>query len=126
MFALGHVWYGKYKVWVTTPVFTLDPLDPKAFDLPYFEVSVSKLETTYMKDHTLDNPKYFVIEYYVNLIEDDKFNFLFHLNDKKQATKSTDMIAYHSYLERRNQQMPLWKLSKESVVQLFNSLLTIS
>ncbi len=126
MFALGSVWIGQYKVWVTTPVFTVNALDPKAIDLPYFEVSVSRLETTYLQGHTIDSPKYFVTEYYVNLMDDAKFSFLFNLNDKKQASKNTDMVAYNSYLERRSQQMPLWKLSRETIRQLFDSLLALN
>jgi hypothetical protein len=114
MFALGQVWIGNYKVWVTTPVFTVDPLDPKARDLEYYEVMVTKLDSK------------FKVEYYVNLMEDDQFRFLFNVNEKKQLTDKTDVVAYNTYIERRSMQMPLWKLSTRFISQLFKVLLDIN
>lgn len=112
MFALGHVWIGDYKVWITTPVFSLSPLDSKARDLPYFEVMVTRSDG--------------LLNYYVNLMDDDKFRFLFDVNEKKQPTDKTDMVVYNSYLNNKSMQMPLWRLSKSQIDMLLRSLLSMS
>lgn len=113
MFALGNVWIGDYKVWITTPVFAVSPLDSSARDLPYFEVSLTRSDS--------------LMTYYVHLIDDDKFRvLLFDLDEKKRPTQHTDAISYQSYLDRKSMQMPLWKLSKAQIDMLLRSLLSMS
>lgn len=123
MLALGTVWIGKYKAWITTPVYTLSPLDSKAVDLPYFEVLVTREE---------DGKSY-----YVNLNKDPEVRFafemsernpLFHPKDKENPT--SDEIEFrdefHSYQHRKDQSMPLTKLSARHVQMLLGCLLYLS
>jgi len=115
MFALGNLWIGNYKLWITTPVFSLPITDSKADTLPYYEVLL-------LREEKIDKYHY---SFYTHLINDESFRFLFFLNERKQPTDKTDVTAYNSYLERKDMQMPLWKLSKLQVSQLINVLLSM-
>lgn len=119
MLALGTVKIGKYKVWITTPVFSLSPLDSKALDLPYLEVIVTR-----ERDGR---------SYYVNLNKDEEVRFgldlsernpLLHPKDKENLTRAELQFRdeFQSYQYRKDQVMPLWKLSSFHVSFLLYSL----
>lgn len=119
MLVLGSVLIGKYKMWITTPVFTLDPQDHKALDLPYFEVLLTREEGGK--------------SYYVNLNKDECVRFgldlsernpLMHPKDKENLTRAELQFRdeFHSYQHRKDQSMPLWKLSSFHVKFLLETL----
>lgn len=123
MLPLGTVWIGKYKAWITTPVFSLDPLDPKARELPYFEVLVTREEDGR--------------SYYVNLNKDPQVRFafdmsernpLFHPKDKENITADELEFReeFNSYQHRKDQGMPLTKLSARHVEMLLGCLIYLS
>ena len=116
MIALGTVWIGKYRVWVTqsSPALGVDPNDETTqIKYPYYDVLLVKEESE--TQHT-----------YINLLKDDKFRWLFDLDERNNSTKLTDETQYNAYLDRKNMGQPMWKLSGVSLHRLFCSLLFLS
>lgn len=114
MFAVGNVWIGQYKVWITVPVFTNEPWN-NADQLPYYEVMVT---------HIIDK------HYYLNPVKDI---LRLDLTDRNPLGKTKDKdnptleekefwVEHQSYLSRKDQPMPLWKLSKRHVEKLLATL----
>lgn len=58
-------------------------------------------------------------EIYVNLLKSDLFKDIFNVDKNYRPTSSTDMVEYNFYLDNKDQQMPLWKLSEVSLAALF-------
>lgn len=108
MFSLGNVYIGKYKVWVTTPVFSVHPWDTKAQNLPYFEVLVSR--------EICEKPE--KIYATVDLSAAEEFKGILSLDPQKRATGATDLISFQTYLERKSSEAPMWKLSRSNVEKL--------
>jgi hypothetical protein len=115
MFALGTVFFGAYKVWITTPVFTIHPLDCGADKLPYYEVMVTRIGN---------------MHYYVNPVKEllkldltDR-NPLHKPKDKESLTlvEREFHVEHQSYMSRKEMVMPLWKLSRRHVEELFDIL----
>lgn len=107
MFALGYLFINNYKLWITTPVYTIDMNHDYASNLSYYEACLYK--------------KYYNNSFtYVNLLKDDNFKYLLKMDKFNKPTKETDKIEYQSFLDRKDQQMPLWKLSKGNVELLIN------
>lgn len=120
MFALGNVWIGIYKVWITTPVFDVGPLSTEAEFLPYYEVMVSKKADG-------RPPGYY---YYVNPIKDI---FKWEMTDRNPLSKPKDKESptqdelefrteQSSYNDRKDMGMPLIKLSRRHVEELLQRL----
>lgn len=117
MFKLGYSIIGNYRLWITTPVFTVEHDHPKALDWPYFEVRVTRLDG---------------LEFYVDLIKEDWLNL--NLSDRNPLIKPRDkeklteeekefQTEYNSYVSNKYLMMPLTKLSRRHVVQLWEHLL---
>lgn len=120
MFALGNVWIGEYKVWITTPVFTVDPLSSESERLPYYEVLVSRRAPIF-------GPGYY---YYVNPIKDV---FKWEMTDRNPLARPKDKehltpdelefrVEQSSYNDRKDQTMPMIKLSRRHVEELLQRL----
>lgn len=108
MFALGNVFIGKYKVWITSPAFSIHPWDPKAQSLPYFEVLVSR--------EICEKPE--KIYATVDLSTAEEFKDILSLDPQKRATGATDLISFQTFLERKRSEAPMWKLSRLNVEKL--------
>lgn len=108
MFAIGNVFIGKYKVWITPSAFSIHPWDPKAQDLSYFEVLVSH--------EFCDKPER--IYSIVDLSNSEDFKEVFPLDSQKRATSTTDLISFQAYSERKGSVGQLWKLSRVKVEKL--------
>ncbi len=117
MLALGHLLIGNYKVWITTPVFSLDPLHSQALELPYYEVLLSSLKED---NHFYQDP---TKEQYLDLKLNER-NPLFHPRDKENlsAEEKEFGVEFQSYYNRRDQIMPLIKLSARHIAELLNIL----
>lgn len=120
MFALGNVWVGNHKVWITVPMFTVNPLSTEAEFLPYYEVLVSKKAEGWP-------PGYY---YYVNPIKDifkwemtDR-NPLGRPKNKEHLTpeESEFRLEANSYNDRKEMGMPLTILSRRHVEELLQRL----
>lgn len=115
MLPLGHTHIGNYIVWITTPYGGLPHYDPKAADSSYFLVYVTRTEK-----HGSDKDA-FNISYYVNLIKSDLFKFIFNVDKNYRPIEGVcDMVQYNHYIDNKEQGMPLWKLSKASVLALLD------
>lgn len=112
MFSLGYTYIGSYRLWVTTPVFTVDPLDDKAQDLSYFLIHLTK------KDYWGDMR----VWYSQNLIDSPLFNFMFALDKRKNPTAQTDLVEFEHYknikFAQGNTDFMLYKLSRSHVEEL--------
>jgi hypothetical protein len=116
MIALGTVWIGNYRVWVTqsSPVLELDPDDAnKQIEKPYYDVLLVQEESK--TEH-----------FYINLLKDDKFRWLFNLDERNNPTELADEAQYNAYLDRKSMGQPMWKLSGLSLHRLFCSLLFLN
>lgn len=105
MLKLGHTTIGKYTFWIA-------PAD-KSLDLDhnhYLMVLVTKSEP--LQDQS--------VTYYVNLIKSKDFSFIFNVDKDYRPTKLCDMTQYNHYMDHKEIQMPLWKISKNNVVSLLN------
>jgi hypothetical protein len=120
MFALGNIWIGDYKVWITTPIFSVSPLSTEAENLPYYEVMVFK------KIPNMPAGYYF----YVNPMKD---LFRWEMTDRNPLAKPKDKekltpeevefrVEANSYSDRKEMVMPLVKLSRRHVEQLLQLL----
>lgn len=128
MFALGTLFIGNFNLWITTPIFSLDPKDSRAEHLPYFEVLLSE-----KKD----------MLYYIDLHKDSRFDFInFRCLPKELKTKtkknkfgeeeiieekdsleeSIYRYEYEAWSSRKEtaMQQPLWKLSRSTIEKLIN------
>lgn len=116
MFALGHVCIGEYTVWITTPVFTVDPSSLEAEKLPYYEVLVHKNKAGWL---TYVNPIKEIFKW-----EMTDRNPLARPKDKENPTP--DEVEFrteqHSYNDRKEMGMPLTKLSRRHVEELLQKL----
>jgi hypothetical protein len=122
MMALGTVWIGEYKIWITTPDQS-SPTDPKACNLSYFEVFLTKED----KNGT---------SYYINPFEEffkeidfSDRNPLFKFKDKDnpKSTEEQFQAEYKSFLERKGSSLqPLWKMSRLHVKILLMKLISLT
>jgi hypothetical protein len=116
MIALGTVWIGKYRVWATqsSPVTKPDPNDPsKQIEWPYYDVLVVREESD-------------TLHYYVDLMKDDLFKHMFHLDERGKPTKNTDMVTYQAYLDRKDMGQPMWRMDGVDLNGIFTTLLYMS
>lgn len=118
-FILGYSSFGNYKLWITTPVFTVDMDDPKAALLHYFEVNLTHHKGGF--DFYVDPTK----EEFLNLNLSDR-NPLIKPRDKENlnAEEQEFIVEYRTYLDRKYMLQPLTKLSKRHVLQLVEILRT--
>ena len=129
MFAIGHLYIGKYLVYISTPVFCkLPDYHAGVVDLPYFEVCVNEIKW-------YGNHEYH-FAYYVNLAKSPEFKFIFGFDKRNEPTDESDKIVtsyldknnepkehitypeHESYVTRKEMSQPTWKLSKKSVERL--------
>lgn len=94
----------QYKFTVSSP----DILDRSNQSSEYVKVLVTKVE---------DNTG---AEIYVNLMKSEIFNKIFNIDKNFRPSPSTDMKEYNYYLDNKDQQMPMWLLSKNSLNMLFD------
>lgn len=106
MIALGTTWIGQYRVWVTKST-------PGSSEDLYYDVLLVREE----------DPNF---HFYIDLVRDEKFKHLFHLDKRGFPTEQTDMTQYHSYQNRKDMGQPMWKLSTGSLDKLFRQLLCYS
>lgn len=116
MFPLGYVLIGDYEAWITTPVFTVEPHNSEAGNLPYYEVLLHKQINGYCC--------------YVNPIKEI---FKWEMTDRNPLARPKDKenptpdevefrIEAHSYNDRKDMGMPLIKLSRKHVGELLQRL----
>jgi hypothetical protein len=108
MIALGTVWIGKYRVWTTQAlsVFHEDPDNhKKQIEDLYYDVLLVRE----------DSP---ALHVYINLVKDEKFKHLFHLDERGYPTPFSDQNQYRSYQERKDMGQPMWKLSAFNLEKL--------
>lgn len=94
----------QYKVTVSSP----DIFDLSNQSLEYFKVLLTRVE--------LDTGA----EIYVNLMKSEIFNKIFNIDKNFRPSPSTDMKEYNYYLDNKDQQMPMWLLSRNSLNMLFD------
>lgn len=115
MFTLGHHHIGKYVVWVTASIFSLKNDNPDVINLDYFMVLIHKTETIGFGKNKVN------IINYVNLLKSDDFRFIFNVDkDYRPIKDSCDMVQYNHYMDHKDMQMPLWKISKKNVLSLLD------
>lgn len=115
MFTLGHHHIGKHIVWVTAPAFGLLNDDPEVVNLDYFMVLVNKIQPIGFGKNKIN------IRHYVNLLKSEDFKFIFNVDkDYRPIQNACDMVQYNYYLDNKDMQMPLWKLSKKNVASLLD------
>lgn len=115
MFALGNVFIGPYKILITPASYGTSIFDHNAENDSYFEVLMTKLDPS-----ETENVNKYKARYYVNLVDEEVFRQLLHLNDKKQQTSKTDPEEYKAFLDRKHLSQPTWKLSKSTVEKLIS------
>ena len=116
MFALGHIHFKNYTVWVTPPIFSTLSYQQGADELPYYEIMITEKEQL-QEDST--TPKHLLYNFYIDIATSDLFKHLLDLNERNQPVEGkTDMIQYQSYLDRKSCSQPLYKLSKKTVERL--------
>jgi hypothetical protein len=120
MFALGHIHFKNYTVWVIPPVFTIKPYQQGADELSYYEVLLTEKGQA-KEDST--TPKHLQYNFYIDIATSSLFKHLLDLNERNQPIEGkTDMVQYQSYLDRKSSSQPLYKLSKKSVERLLQSI----
>jgi hypothetical protein len=129
MLPLGeHTRIGEYEVWLTTPVFTIDNQDPKAQELPYYEVFLTRIAEFHFY---VDVGKFMSL----NLTDRNPLHAkVFGAKPKKSkdgeeiehAPMTPEEVEfrdeYQFYQSRKDMGMPLWKLSRRHVEELLQSL----
>lgn len=112
MINLGNTYINGYRVWIaessTAPM--INPNDNiKQVEDSYYDLLLSKEESS-------------ALHYYINLIKDEKFKWLFDLDEQDRHTQQSDAVQYKSYQDRKGMSQPMWKLSASSVNRLLSSL----
>ena len=102
MLKLGHNKIGNYSIWIKE-----DDIS-SGLNSSYFLVLVTQSQ----------NLKTLQVEYYVNLMKTKEFSSIFNVDKDYRPTKLSDMTQYNYYMDHREIQMPLYKLSKDSVISL--------
>ena len=105
MIKLGYTNIGKFTVWITAEDASV------GLNSNYFLVLLT--ESQYLKDSQ--------VKYYVNLLKSKDFTHIFNVDKDYRPTKLSDMTQYNHYMDHREIQMPLWKLSKHNVEELLKT-----
>jgi len=120
MFALGHIHFKNYTVWVTPPVFSTLTYQQSADELPYYEVMLTRKEQA-KEDSTI--PKQLLYNFYIDIISEPIIKAVMEVDNRNQPIKDfTDMVQYQSYLDRKGSSQPLYKLSRKNVELLIGML----
>jgi len=119
MVALGNFYMGEYCLWITTPVFTLDPKNTDSKYLPYYEVLLTKKMSNWNGHWSYLDP----IKVISKLEMTDR-NPLSRPKDKENITQEEleFRVESNSYNNRRDMGMPLILLSKRHVEELLQVL----
>jgi hypothetical protein len=119
MFALGNFHINEYRLWVTAPVFTLDPNSTEAKYLPYYEVLLFKKIPNWSDHYSYLDPVKAIFK-----LEMTDRNPLSRPKDKESLTQEEleFRVESNSYNNRRDMGMPLVLLSKRHVEELLQVL----
>lgn len=117
MFALGKLYIDHYRLWITTPVFEVSPLHMNADKLGYYEVILSTSETI-----KLDDESTFDSETYVNLAK-TRHRDIIGIDDKGMPKPGADQNQITSYMQRKESNMPCYKLLRKNVEVLIDRLM---
>jgi hypothetical protein len=85
---IGYYKAGKFLISIQPIVFETSPIEDQLF----FECLILEEANGYYK--------------YINLYTDERFPFLKFNNE---------LVTYNSYIERKSQSFPLWRLSRHSI-----------
>lgn len=119
MFALGNFWIGEYRLWVTTPIFTVDTNSVEAKYFPYYEVLLFKKMLNWPGYYSYLDPVKAIFK-----LEMTDRNPLSRPKDKESLTQEEleFRVESNSYNNRRDIGMPLVLLSKRHVEELLQVL----
>lgn len=101
-FIEGDNQIGRFVVRVHNCVFDETDFD----DGEFFEVLVSE---------RTERP---AASYHVHLGRDERFKLLSHIGSFTVALTQADLVEHNAYINRRNQEMPTWKLSRRTLLDV--------
>lgn len=137
MIPIGHSSFGKYRLWIAPPIFTVERAqDGDADTYAYYEVLLIRLEewrTTLRltEGEREDNHLHYYVDVNnllsLNLSErNPMYGKVFPAKSKDSVVSSPEEIEfrdeYQAYQSRKAMGMPLWKLSRKHVHQLIDAL----
>jgi len=121
MFALGHIHFKKYTLYVTLPVISeVKEYQQGADNQSYYEVLLSKKELL-QEGSTI--PVTQLYNFYVDIMSEPLLRSVMEVDEKLHPIKDfTDMVQYQAYLDRKSSSQPLYKLSHKNVTMLIGML----
>lgn len=102
MFNVGNLQINNFTVWVSPDYF--NPTKMWDTNKDYYDVLVTE--------------KVSGLQIYVNLHKDKRFEFI----EYSRPNENTDRVEYNSFVDRKEQSQPLWKLNKKNIINVINKI----